>query len=77
MSANQIERDGSLGFEHLAGALGAASRQTGGIEQSDLHQNAGLVPVDVLMPISTRFPVGGTPGRSQSIGIVWVKLSCE
>ena len=38
-----------LGIEHLAGALGAAHRQTGRIEQADLHQHARLVPVDVLV----------------------------
>src|SRR5882757_6978153 len=38
-----------FGIENLAGALSAGHRQTLGIKQPDLHQDAGLIPIDVLM----------------------------
>ena len=70
--------------EDLAGGLDARHRQPR-VEQADLHQHRGLVPVDVLVrdlvvverrwrPAASRpSPVGGMPGSIQSISLVWVK----
>src|SRR5882757_7369100 len=38
-----------FGIENLAGALSAGHRQNLGIKQPDLHQDTGLIPIDVLM----------------------------
>ena len=40
--------------QYLARAFGAGHRQTGGVEQSDLHEHAGLIPVRCVRERSCR-----------------------
>jgi len=66
----------------------AGHRHVVGIQETDLHKNGSLIPVDVLIAslpsrnctmattgTSTLRPVGGTPGSIQSISEVCVKLN--
>src|SRR5215468_10102752 len=70
--------------QHLRRDLTAADGQ-GSIEQADLNEQRRLIPVQVLVHDLVavepddrdernlhRFPVAGTPGRSQSMRIEWV-----
>jgi hypothetical protein len=68
-------------MNYLSGALSARGGQTGRIEQPDLHQDASVIPVDVVMrnlPLpefaDDNDPVGGTPGSGRSITVAWLKL---
>ena len=68
--------------------LGAGHRQLRLIQQSDLHEQGRLVPIDMLKAIlpslkpttttwgrTTFRPVGGTPGSRAGISQSWVKLT--
>ena len=46
---DHIRRGGSLGLSTRRAPSAPADRQPGGIEQPDLYQHAGLIPVDVLV----------------------------
>ena len=66
MSANQIERDGNLGLSTLralSAPVNVLMRDFAVLETDD-DGNRHLQALTV----------GGTPGRSQFIGVVWVKL---
>src|SRR5215217_9637726 len=83
----QVRGRGS-GIQQLTCAFRAHHGQRSCVEQSYLHQDGGLVPVDVLGGYLAVLELhdphrgdldslagGGTPGSIQSICVVWVKLS--
>jgi hypothetical protein len=75
------------GIKHLPGALDTSDGQILRVEQTELDQHRGLVPINVLMSqfaipnrttttsaTSTRLSVGRTPGSIQSSSTLWVNL---